>query len=59
ECYDLIVSQYLTFRALVSLRKSKQAIDFITITNELQKKNRVEEAGEVSYSTQLVSIVPI
>ncbi|QWG42742.1 hypothetical protein EXW35_30545 (plasmid) [Bacillus mycoides] len=54
-----MVSQYLTFRALVSLRKSKQAIDFITITNELQKKNRAEEAGEVSYSTQLVSIVPI
>ncbi|MGW6193541.1 DnaB-like helicase N-terminal domain-containing protein [Bacillus cereus] len=47
------------FRALVSLKKSKQAIDFITITNELQKKNRIEEAGEVSYPTQLVSIVPI
>ncbi|WP_404481585.1 DnaB-like helicase N-terminal domain-containing protein [Bacillus sp. RC55] len=43
----------------MSLRKSKQAIDFITITNELQKKNRVEEAGEFSYSTHLVSIVPI
>ncbi|WP_106389201.1 DnaB-like helicase N-terminal domain-containing protein [Bacillus cereus] len=54
-----MVSQYLIFRALVSLRKSKQAIDFITITNELQKKNRIEEAGEVSYPTQLVSIVPI
>ncbi|MET7020943.1 DnaB-like helicase N-terminal domain-containing protein [Bacillus mycoides] len=47
------------FRALVSLRKSKQDIDFITITNELHKKNRIEEAGEVSYPTQLVSIVPI
>ncbi|WP_088037842.1 DnaB-like helicase N-terminal domain-containing protein [Bacillus mycoides] len=43
----------------MSLKKSKQAIDFITITNGLQKKNRIEEAGEVSYPTQLVSIVPI
>ncbi|KZE04227.1 hypothetical protein S3E15_02939 [Bacillus mycoides] len=41
------------------MRKSKQVIDFITITNELQKKNGIEEAGEVSYPTQLVSIVPI
>ncbi|PEB79482.1 hypothetical protein COM95_21015 [Bacillus cereus] len=54
-----MVSQYLIFRTLVSLRESKQAIDFITITNELQKKNRIEEAGKVSYPTQLASIVPI
>ncbi|MGX5508213.1 hypothetical protein ACWKTL_28775 [Bacillus toyonensis] len=30
------------FRALVSLRESKQAIDFITITNELQKRIRLK-----------------
>ncbi|MGX5475563.1 DnaB-like helicase N-terminal domain-containing protein [Bacillus toyonensis] len=37
-----MVSQSLIFRALVSLRESKQAIDFITITNELQKRIRLK-----------------
>lgn len=46
------------FQAIVSLFDRNQPIDLVTISEELRKRNCLEETGGVSYLTQLTTAVP-
>jgi replicative DNA helicase len=45
------------FEAILSLSNSEQAIDLLTVTEELRKRNALEEIGGPFYITQLTSKV--
>lgn len=44
--------------AIGELRKENQAIDFLTICNQLSKNQQLEEIGGAAYLTRLISNVP-
>ncbi|SDY83619.1 replicative DNA helicase [Thermoactinomyces sp. DSM 45892] len=46
------------FAIMCEMRDDKKPIDMVTLTEELQKKNWLEEAGGVAYLTELASFVP-
>lgn len=46
------------FGAMVSLFQQSKPIDLITVSEELRKHNQLEDAGGVSYLTQLTTSVP-
>jgi replicative DNA helicase len=46
------------FMAMLTLFDRNQPIDLVTISEELRKRNQLEEAGGVSYLTQLTTAVP-
>jgi len=46
------------FGALLSLYKASAPIDLVTVTDELRKRNWLEEVGGASYLATLTSVVP-
>ncbi len=46
------------FQAMVSLYDNNEPIDVITLTNELKKRNELEEVGGAYYITELAATVP-
>ncbi len=46
------------FDAILELYEANRAVDLITLTDELKKKNILEEIGGVSFLTGLVNTVP-
>ncbi|MFH0771163.1 MAG: replicative DNA helicase [Candidatus Omnitrophota bacterium] len=46
------------FSAIVSLYNKNQAVDIITIVDELKKRGVLEEAGGINYLTNLTNFVP-
>ncbi len=46
------------FRAMLELSEKNEAIDLVTLTEHLSKKNELEEVGGVSYLTSLASQIP-
>lgn len=46
------------YKLLYDMRERKQSIDVVTITNELTKKNLLDDVGGVKYLTDLASVVP-
>ncbi|MCA9736764.1 MAG: replicative DNA helicase [Gemmatimonadota bacterium] len=46
------------FRAMVRLFQTAQAIDVITVSEELKKTNELESAGGVQYLSELLDAVP-
>ncbi len=46
------------FSSLLSLYKANAPIDLVTVTDELKKRNLLEEVGGASYLATLTSIVP-
>ncbi len=46
------------FAAILSLYKDNVAVDLVTLTNELKRRNVLEEVGGPSYLATLTSVVP-
>ena len=46
------------FNVLVSLYRANVAVDLVTVTDELKKRNLLEEVGGPSYLATLTSLVP-
>jgi len=46
------------FAALLSLYKANVPVDLVTLTDELRKRNLLEETGGASYLATLTSVVP-
>ncbi len=46
------------FAAILSLYKGNVAVDLVTLTNELKRRNVLEEVGGPSYLATLTSVVP-
>lgn len=46
------------FQMMTQLSEKGEPIDLVTLTTELQNKNMLEEAGGITYLTELVNIVP-
>jgi len=46
------------FQAIIDLYNSNKAIDLITLTDELKRKEMLEDVGGVSFLTSLVNAVP-
>jgi len=46
------------YSAMVELNQRNEAIDLVTLTNELEHKKILDEVGGVTYLTDLASIVP-
>lgn len=49
----------LIYSAILSLDESQRAIDVLTITDELEKNNQVENVGGMAYLTELATSVPV
>lgn len=49
----------LIFQAMLSLDNEQHAIDVLTITDELEKENQVENVGGMAYLTELAASVPV
>lgn len=48
----------IIFQAVVSLANRNEAVDLVTVTEELRQKNQLEDVGGVPYLTSLVNAVP-
>lgn len=46
------------FRAMLALNEANQAIDLVTLTDDLKRKGLLEQVGGASYVTSLVTSVP-
>lgn len=46
------------FEAILSLNERSEAVDVVTVTEELRRRNQLEEAGGVAYLTTLANLVP-
>jgi replicative DNA helicase len=46
------------FAAMRDIRASGDAVDLVTLTNELERHGRLEQAGGLAYITDLVTFVP-
>ncbi len=46
------------FAALLSLYKANVPVDLVTVTDELKKRNQLEDIGGASYLAMLTSVVP-
>ncbi|CAM4308014.1 replicative DNA helicase [Weissella hellenica] len=49
----------LIYTAILALDETQRAIDILTITDELDKDNQVENVGGMAYLTELASSVPV
>ncbi|MCK5922810.1 MAG: replicative DNA helicase, partial [Methylococcales bacterium] len=46
------------FEAILSLHDRREPLDFITLTEELRKQDRLEELGGEAYLIDLLNVVP-
>ena len=46
------------FAAMRDIRSSGDAVDLVTLSTELERHNRLEQAGGITYLTDLVTFVP-
>ncbi|GHO88733.1 replicative DNA helicase [Dictyobacter formicarum] len=46
------------YETIIQLYEQREAADFITICDELERKNKLEEVGGASYITSLINQVP-
>ena len=46
------------YEAIISLYRRNEAVDLITVENELEKRGELEEIGGAYYLTELVALVP-
>ena len=52
------VSHQKIFACMLSLNEKGQAVDIVTVTDELQAENQLENVGGISYLTELAGAVP-
>lgn len=48
----------LIFQAMVQLFERNEAVDIVTVVEELRRQNKLEEAGGIAYVTALANSVP-
>ena len=48
----------IIYNAIIELFSKNSAVDIVTLTEELKKKGRLDEAGGVSYITSLTASIP-
>ncbi len=58
EIYFYRDAHRLIFSAMLSLYKKNEPIDMITLSEELQRQNALEEIGGAPYLAELASLVP-
>ncbi len=46
------------YEAAIALYERRDAIDFLTVRDELERNNRLEEVGGASFLTSLINVVP-
>lgn len=46
------------YKAMMSLQKTNEAIDIITLTDALRRSNAIDKAGGIAYLSQLANAVP-
>lgn len=46
------------FKAISELVKNAKAVDFLTVSDELEKKNQLDEVGGIAYVQSLTNVVP-
>lgn len=46
------------YEAILALHDRREAVDFVTLCDELERHDRLEEAGGAAYITQLINVVP-
>jgi len=51
-------SHQIIFRCIVDLFEKSRGVDLVTLTEELNKRNLLEEVGGVTYLTNLINSVP-
>ncbi len=51
-------SHQIIFRCIIDLFEKSRGVDLVTLTEELNKKNLLEEVGGVTYLTNLINSVP-
>ncbi len=52
------VSHQKIFACMLSLNEEGKAVDIVTVTDELQAENQLENVGGISYLTELAGAVP-
>mgnify|MGYP001495044459 FL=1 len=52
------VSHQKIFACMLSLNEDGKAVDIVTVTDELQAENQLENVGGISYLTELAGAVP-
>ena len=48
----------LTYQAILDLHERREPADFITLCDELERRNQLEEVGGAAYLTSLINVVP-
>ena len=51
-------SHQIIFRCIIDLFEKSRGVDLVTLTEELNKRNLLEEVGGVTYLTNLINSVP-
>lgn len=46
------------YEAILALHNRREAVDFVTLCDELERHGRLQEAGGAAYITQLINVVP-
>lgn len=46
------------YEAILALHDRREAVDFVTLCDELERSNRLEELGGAAYITKLINVVP-
>jgi replicative DNA helicase len=46
------------YQAILDLHDRREAVDFVTLCDELERNDRLEEVGGAAYITRLINIVP-
>ena len=51
-------SHQVVFNCVLELLENNQAVDILTVSNELRKKNKFDEVGGSEYLTDLLNVMP-
>jgi replicative DNA helicase len=46
------------YEAILALHDRREAVDFVTLCDELERNDRLEEVGGAAYITRLINVVP-
>jgi replicative DNA helicase len=46
------------YEAILALHDRREAVDFVTLCDELERHNRLQEVGGAAYITHLINVVP-
>ena len=46
------------YEAILALHERREPIDFVTLSDELERRTQLEEVGGAAYITHLINVVP-